>query len=152
MSIQLWSSKGQHFFVDRALGGVQVGQTWEENGGQWKVEVNDDYVAAKDLKDAIRIFMHLYRRRYVQLSPASCGEGPSARGFRIRWIGDAIDDEPPKRHRAKRKLTTRSGEKSDVKSKKDRLFSDLLKVKWPMAPDPAFEPLKPRKRARRKSG
>jgi len=58
MSIQLWSSKGQHFFVDTELYGVQVGQAWEETSGHWKVEVNDDYVTAEDLKDAIRIFMH----------------------------------------------------------------------------------------------
>lgn len=69
MSIQLWSSKGQHFFVDTELYGVQVGQAWEETSGHWKVEVNDDYVTAEDLKDAMRIFMHLYRRRLVQVSP-----------------------------------------------------------------------------------
>src|SRR5262249_47720911 len=93
MSIQLWSSKGQHFFVDTEHYGVQVGQAWEETSGHWKVEVNDDYVTAEDLKDAMRIFMHLYRRRLVQVSPGTSGEGPSARGFRIRWIGEPIDDD-----------------------------------------------------------
>jgi hypothetical protein len=44
--------KGQHFFVDTELFGVRVGQTWEEKAGQWKVGVNDDYVTARDLKDA----------------------------------------------------------------------------------------------------
>ena len=84
MSVQLWSSKGQHYFFDTVVR-VQVGQAWEERSGHWKLEVNDDYVPAKDLKDAIQIFMHQYRRRLVRVSPGTSSEGVSARGFRIRW-------------------------------------------------------------------
>ncbi len=91
MSIQLWSQKGHHFFIDKALD-VQVGEAWQGEG-QWRVRVSDDrHGTAKDLKDAIRVFFELYRRRDVRMGPGSGGDGPSARGFRVRWIGEPIDE------------------------------------------------------------
>ena len=92
MSIQLWSAKGDHWFLDKSLG-VNVGRAWQE-GGQWKVQVTNryegTYQTARDLKDAIRVFFELYRRRNVIMGPGSGGDGPSARGFRVRWIGEPI--------------------------------------------------------------
>ena len=91
MSIQLWSAKGEHWFFDKSLG-VNVGMAWQENG-QWMLEVIDHRVTARDLKDAIQVFFRFYRRRNVIMGPGSGGNGLSARGFRVRWIGEPIDDD-----------------------------------------------------------
>jgi hypothetical protein len=119
--------------------------------------VNDDCVTATDLNDAIRIFMQLYRRRLVQISVGASGGGPSARGFRIRSVGEPIDDEPsrPKRPAlAERKSTpkpaARASGVSEVQSAKDRFFKASIKHKWPMAPDPDDEPEDKKSRRRKK--
>jgi hypothetical protein len=70
MSIQLWSAKGDHWFVDKELD-VNVGRAWQENG-QWMVQVTDDHrEIVRDLKDAIRVFFRVYRQRNVIMGPAS---------------------------------------------------------------------------------
>ncbi len=93
MSIQLWSSKGDHWFLDKSLD-VNVGRAWQE-GSQWFVQVTDRYddrrETVRDLKDAIQVFFRLYRRRNVIMGPGSGGDGPSARGFRVRNIGEPMD-------------------------------------------------------------
>jgi hypothetical protein len=52
MSIQLWSARRDHCFLDKDLD-VNVRQAWQE-AGQWKVQVNDKRYSVKDLKDATR--------------------------------------------------------------------------------------------------
>lgn len=46
MALQLWVNDSGHYFVDTALGGIQVGQTWCIEDGDWAVEVNDEPAAA----------------------------------------------------------------------------------------------------------
>src|SRR5262245_61607546 len=98
-----------------------------------------------------------YRRRHVQLSPMSCGDGVSARGFRLRLNREPMDGEiprPMRRAPAGRKPTskpaTRASSVSEVQSAKDRLFEALIKHKWPMAPDPDVEPEDEKSRRRKK--
>jgi hypothetical protein len=55
MSIQLWSGKGNHWFVDKAFD-VNVGRAWQE-GKQWNLQVCDRQETVRDLKDAIRVFL-----------------------------------------------------------------------------------------------
>jgi len=102
MSIQIWSEGGHHWFFDTMLG-VQVGEAWRE-GNVWKVQAaGDKSGTAKDFKDVIRVFLDLYRRRNVIMGPGSGGNGQSARGFRVRWIGDPVEDDAPKQRPRGRK-------------------------------------------------
>jgi hypothetical protein len=82
MPLQLWiNGGGGHFFVDTDLGGVQVGQTWQELDGSWSVEVNAKSFRATDLESAKRLFVERHDRSQVQLSPASASGKIDETGF-----------------------------------------------------------------------
>jgi hypothetical protein len=42
MALQLWVDNSGHWFVDTDLGGVQVGQAYQQSDGTWAVEINDN--------------------------------------------------------------------------------------------------------------
>ncbi|TIT00226.1 hypothetical protein [Mesorhizobium sp.] len=69
MALQLWVNDSGHYFVDTTLGGIQVGQTWCTPYGDWAVEVNDEELSVPDLEAAKRLFVDLYDRSQVVVSP-----------------------------------------------------------------------------------
>jgi hypothetical protein len=71
MPLQLWTGKNGHWFVDTELGGVQVGQVYQNPVGTWAVEVNEHTLEAPDLETAIGIFVTKYDQSLVHLSPGS---------------------------------------------------------------------------------
>jgi hypothetical protein len=71
MALQLWVDNSGHWFVDTELGGVQVGQAYQQSDGTWAVEVNDITFEAPNLETAISNFVKKYDRSLVHLSPMS---------------------------------------------------------------------------------
>lgn len=71
MALQLWINDSGHYFVDTALGGMQVGQAWPTPAGDWAVEINDRLHSASDLDAAKRLFVKLYNPKRVVASPGS---------------------------------------------------------------------------------
>jgi hypothetical protein len=81
MALQLWINESGHYFVDTRSGGLQVGQTWQEADGSWTVEVNDEMLSVSGLEAAKRLFVDLYDRSRVVLTPftiADEGDGLEA--------------------------------------------------------------------------
>ena len=85
MTIELWSGGGGHWFVDRDLGHVQVGEAYKEPGGVWHVVVNDEEFLAPELDCAKQIFLENYDRSKVILSPMSAVDGSELdhKGFKV---------------------------------------------------------------------
>ena len=83
MPLQPWINEWGHFFVDSELGGVQVGQAWQDADGLWTVEVNDNCVSAPDLESATHLFIERYDRSLVRLSPLSDCGGANENDFQI---------------------------------------------------------------------
>ena len=73
MSVELHITSFGNFFVDGALGGVQVGQAYETDDGSWIVEVNDELLRVTDFKDAIRVFGERYQLTGVAVGPEVFG-------------------------------------------------------------------------------
>ncbi|RUW27307.1 MAG: hypothetical protein E5W86_06150 [Mesorhizobium sp.] len=55
--------------MDTTLGDIQVGQTWCTPYGDWGVEVNDEEFSAPDLEAAKELFVDLYDRSRIMVSP-----------------------------------------------------------------------------------
>lgn len=69
--LQLWIKEDGHFFVDPYFDHIQVGQTWRNEDGSWTVEVNMECLPAPDLEAAKRLFLDLYDRSQVAVSPGT---------------------------------------------------------------------------------
>jgi hypothetical protein len=82
MTLELWSNKSGHWFVDTDLD-VQVGQAGQRPDGTWDLEVNDEFLTAPDLDSVMRVFVEHYDATLVQLSPMSEEGGMSRRRFKI---------------------------------------------------------------------
>jgi hypothetical protein len=74
MTIELWIGGGGHWFVDRDLGNVQVGEAHEDADGTWSVVVNDEAIHVPDFEAVKRVFLESYDRSKVKLSPMSAVE------------------------------------------------------------------------------
>ena len=74
MPLQLHIDNNGHWFVDTELGGVQVGNAYQQTDGSWVVTVNECILEAPDLHSAMRIFADNYDRSLVQLSPMTDGD------------------------------------------------------------------------------
>jgi hypothetical protein len=74
MPLQLHIDNNGHWFVDTELGGVQVGDAYQQTDGSWVATVNECILEAPDLHSAMRIFADNYDRSLVQLSPMTDGD------------------------------------------------------------------------------
>jgi hypothetical protein len=85
MTIELWIGGGDHWFVDRDLGHVQVGEAHQDADGTWRVVVNEEEFKAPDLEAVKRLFLEHYDRSEVELSPMSAVDDSevNSEGFEV---------------------------------------------------------------------